>query len=137
MRKKHKGSTMEAIFVLFIIMALAIVMSAFIFILQLASKKEDVKELGRNYLLVAETYGYVPPASKTELIQKLTDLGATDIDLNGTTFTDAGYGNPVYISIQCNLHVNILDTTENDMLQFSFIDNGHPVAVHKMSTAKN
>lgn len=71
------------------------------------------------------------------LMQDLSDLQVTDIDLTGSTMTDAGYGNAVYLQITCKLPIEQLNMDGNDMLRFFFEDGTIPIRVRRMSTAKN
>lgn len=73
----------------------------------------------------------------TSLMQDLSDLQVTDIDLTGSTMTDAGYGNAVYLQITCKLPIEQLNMDGNDMLRFFFEDGTIPIRVRRMSTAKN
>lgn len=50
-------------------------------------------------MLTMETMGYLDPANQTTLVQELSDLQVTDIDLTGSTMSDAEYGNAVYLQI--------------------------------------
>lgn len=81
--------------------------------------------------------GYLDAASRTSLMQDLSDLQVTDIDLTGSTMTDAGYGNAVYLQITCKLPIEQLNMDGNDMLRFFFEDGTIPIRVRRMSTAKN
>lgn len=83
-----------------------------------------------------ETMGYLDAASRTSLMQDLSDLQVTDIDLTGSTMTDAGYGNAVYLQITCKLPIEQLNMDGNDMLRFFFEDGTIPIRVRRMSTAK-
>lgn len=69
-------------------------------------------------MLTMETMGYLDAASRTSLMQDLSDLQVTDIDLTGSTMTDAGYGNAVYLQITCKLPIEQLNMDGNDMLRF-------------------
>lgn len=91
----------------------------------------------RKYMLTMETMGYLDAASRTSLMQDLSDLQVTDIDLTGSTMTDAGYGNAVYLQITCKLPIEQLNMDGNDMLRFFFEDGTIPIRVRRMSTAKN
>lgn len=104
---------------------------------QILSLNEDVKQISRKYMLTMETMGYLDAASRTSLMQDLSDLQVTDIDLTGSTMTDAGYGNAVYLQITCKLPIEQLNMDGNDMLRFFFEDGTIPIRVRRMSTAKN
>lgn len=117
------------------ILAIAIIMMAYINIQQMISKKDDVSQLARQYILKMETVGYLRAEDKTQLIQRLTDTGMTDINLAGTTVTNVGYGNPVVLIIEGKLYMDKL--SGGDLFQMVFEKQGFPITEKRMSTAKN
>lgn len=119
------------------VVAAAIIMTSYINVLKVIAAKDDVDQLARKYILEMETLGYLSVASEVQLRQELTDLGATQIDLSGTTYTDAGYGNTVYLKIKCNLSASALNMSGGNMMRFFFEETAYPVEVQRMSTAKN
>ena len=114
-------------------MVIAAVMLIMVFfdLYQILSLNEDVKQIARKYMLTMETMGYLDPANQTTLVQELSDLQVTDIDLTGSTMSDAEYGNAVYLPMEQ------LNMDGYDMLQFVFQDKSIPIRVRRMSTAKN
>ena len=98
---------------------------------------EEVKQLSRKYMLTMETMGYLDGANRTKLEQELSALHVTDIDLNGSTLSDAGYGNTIILNISCRLPVESLNMAGSDMLAYFFEDGSIPVSSRRMSTAKN
>lgn len=136
-QKKRKGSVLDVLSVLLVIITATILMTSFLNIIHTASVKEEVKQVCRKYILEMETTGYLNSTSQTQLIQELTALGVTDIDLSGTTFVSAKYGNPIYLSVHCNILGQTLDTSQNNMLSFFFKDEIFSIHVQRMSTSKN
>ena len=134
---KRKGTLADALVPVMAILAISILLISFLYILSLVSMKEDVKEIARKYILEMETMGYLSAASDIKLRQELMSIGMTDINLDGTTYTDAGYGNEIHLYISGNLPAKVLDTAGTDLFLFVFKNEKYPISVHKMSTAKN
>lgn len=136
MMKKRKGSVVDILPSMIMVIAAVILITVFFGLYQILSLNEDVKQISRKYMLTMETMGYLDAASRTSLMQDLSDLQVTDIDLTGSTMTDAGYGNAVYLQITCKLPIEQLNMDGNDMLRFFFEDGTIPIRVRRMSTAK-
>lgn len=137
MMKKRKGSIVDILPSMIMVIAAVMLIMVFFDLYQILSLNEDVKQIARKYMLTMETMGYLDAASRTSLMQDLSDLQVTDIDLTGSTMTDAGYGNAVYLQITCKLPIEQLNMDGNDMLRFFFEDGTIPIRVRRMSTAKN
>lgn len=105
MMKKRKGSVVDILPSMIMVIAAVILITVFFGLYQILSLNEDVKQISRKYMLTMETMGYLDAASRTSLMQDLSDLQVTDIDLTGSTMTDAGYGNAVYLQITCKLPI--------------------------------
>ena len=135
MMKKRKGSVVDILPSMIMVIAAVILITVFFGLYQILSLNEDVKQISRKYMLTMETMGYLDAASRTSLMQDLSDLQVTDIDLTGSTMTDAGYGNAVYLQITCKLPIEQLNMDGNDMLRFFFEDGTIPIRVRRMSTA--
>ncbi len=134
--KKESGSIADIMSALLVVLASAIVMFSYLSIMQLASINEEVKQLSRKYILEMESKGYLEAASSAQLKQQLMDLGVKDIELTGTTFSDVGYGNPIYLTISCSIPYKELNMT-GDLLSAFFEDAEYGIIEKRMSTAKN
>lgn len=134
--KKRKGNVVDILPSIIMVLAVMILITVFFNLYQVLSLNEEVKQLSRKYMLNMETVGYLDAANRTKLIQELSDLNVIDIDLTGTTMTDAGYGNTVYLQITCRLPMEQMNMT-GGMLTIFFDDGSIPVNVRRMSTAKN
>ena len=137
MMKKRRGSIVDILPSMIMVIVAVLVIMVFFDLYQILSLNEDVKQIARKYMLTMETMGYLDPVNQTSLMQELADLQVTDIDLTGSTMTDAGYGNAIYLQIFCKLPMEQLNMDGNDMLQFMFEDRSIPISVCRMSTAKN
>lgn len=136
MMKKRKGSMVDVLPVCISILATAIVMFSYLSIIQMVEIDEQIDQLARKYILEMETVGYLQPSSVVALTAELTNAGATDIDFSGTTMSDAGYGNPIYLYISCSIPYSKLETV-GGFFDFHFEDNTFSITAKKMSTAKN
>lgn len=137
MMKKRKGSIVDILPSMIMVIAAVMLIMVFFDLYQILSLNEDVKQIARKYMLTMETMGYLDPANQTTLVQELSDLQVTDIDLTGSTMSDAEYGNAVYLQTSCKLPMEQLNMDGYDMLQFVFQDKSIPIRVRRMSTAKN
>lgn len=137
MMKKRKGNVVDILPSMLMVIAAVILITVFFDLYQVLSLNEDVKQLSRKYMLTMETVGYLDPENRTSLVQDLSDLEVTDIDLEGSSMTDVGYGNAIYLQISCNLPVEQLNMAGNDILCFIFEDGTIPINIRRMSTAKN
>lgn len=135
--KKREGNIIDILSSLFLLITSFIIVTAYLTCIQMITIKADADQIARRYILDMETTGYMSVSSRTQLLQELEEISATDIDLSGTTFANVGYGNPVYLSIKCNIQGENLNTTSGNMLSFFFEDAKIPVEIYKMSTAKN
>lgn len=135
--RKRKGSLLDFLPGLVVILAFTVVLAAFLYFLKIVNYKEDVRQIARGYLLEMETIGYLMPASRTMLLQELEDRELENIDLTGTTQTDAGYGNDIVLSVRGYLPTKALNTSSNDLFSFFFEDASMEIEVYLQSTAKN
>lgn len=134
--KKRKGSIINAISGIFVLLTVAILTLSCLYILQVASLKEDIRQIARGYVLEMETVGYLTPESRSALILELGNKKLTNIDLAGSSFSAVGYGNDIVLSIKGTLPSRVLDTSAGDMLSFLFVDDGWDISVYLQSTAK-
>ena len=81
MMKKRKGSIVDILPSMIMVIAAVMLIMVFFDLYQILSLNEDVKQIARKYMLTMETMGYLDPANQTTLVQELSDLQVTDIDL--------------------------------------------------------
>lgn len=132
---KSKGSIMDFMSPLLCFLAFTIIATAFFSIMKTVSNKDEVSQVARQYILRMETVGYLTDSDRTSMIQTLTDIGVSNIDISGTTTSDVGYGNPIILSIKGTLKMSSLNG--DDLAEFGFIENDTPIYERRMSTAKN
>lgn len=107
--QKKKGAIMENMLVALLGMVmtaafLVIIFGAFSGI----SDKWGMRQVAREYLLIMETEGYLNSSDESNLRNDLSTLGLKNIDLSGTTKTEVGYGNRIYLKIRGTYDDNVL-----------------------------
>ncbi len=101
--KKERGNVADIMTVGIFIMAMAAVMLSFMNCMALIRQKTEVSQLARKYILRMETVGGLQAGDRAALLQELQEQGITEIDLGGTTYGAAGYGEPIALEIRGKL----------------------------------
>lgn len=101
--KKERGNVADIMTVGIFIMAMAAVMLSFLNCMALIRQKTEVSQLARKYILRMETVGGLQDGDRAALLQELQEQGITEIDLGGTTYGAAGYGEPIALEIRGKL----------------------------------
>lgn len=98
--KKEEGNIGDFIAVFMVLIAMTVVMLSYMDAMGVVQDKMKVSQLARQSILEMETVGYLTHSSEKILLENLALLGVTDIDLQGTTMEQVGYGEPIAIQIQ-------------------------------------
>ena len=92
------------------------------------NKKDEIDLLARQYILRMETVGYLTPADETDLISKLEEIGLYNINLDGTTLAEVGYGEVIELHIKGDFDMdwytmdNQMNTSsERDVLKINIV----------------
>lgn len=103
--KKKEGMSdyVAAIIVIFCILAFFM---AIVYAYSGIVAENNVQRIHRKYLLSMEREGYLNDADLASLQAELAALGAVNINLNGTSRTEVGYGNTVVLRIECDIPVS-------------------------------
>lgn len=101
--RKREGNVGDLLITCFCVLAMTVVMLAYMDSVELIQKKTEVGQLARKYILRMETVGYLTAEDRTALTQALTDMGVTEIDYAGTTMGEVAYGAPIVLKIQGKL----------------------------------
>ena len=101
-----------------IVIVSCIMLTAFIYILAMMQKCEDVKQLGRKYILVMESEGSLSDVQKAALVGELKDLGIREDTIefdSATTTSKVRYGETVKLifSVKVPLISTNKDREEN------------------------
>lgn len=133
-KKKEAGSVIENMLValtgiVMITAFLVIVFGAFASI----SDKWHMNQVAREYLLIMETEGYLTDADKANMIGELEECGLYNISLSGTTMSEVGYGERIYLKISGTYDNNVLRFTGG----FSKVtESPMAITIERQSTAK-
>lgn len=134
--KRNRGTVVDVLSAGLLILAMTILMTSYLGSMQLMSRKSEIRQLARKYILRMETIGCLTENDQTSLIQELLGLGVEDADLSGTTMSEVGYGNPVILVISGSFGGQET-VTENGILDISLRRRQYEFAERLMSTAKN
>lgn len=134
--KKNRGTVVDVLSAGILILAMTILMTSYLGSMQLISRKSEVRQLARKYILRMETVGCLTDNDRTSLMQELQDLGVEDADLSGTTLSGVGYGNPVFLVIRGSFG-GVETVAENGILDTSVRMRQYVFTERLMSTAKN
>lgn len=102
--RKDKGQILNLLSVLFALVGTAILCLVLFSYMDLLERKIDINQVSRRYILRMETAGYLTAQDRTALERELSELGVSGITFDGTTLSDAGYGNPVVLAFSGELH---------------------------------
>ena len=108
-KKKEAGSIIENMLVALVGMVLTTAFLVIIFgAFASISDKWRMNQVAREYMLLMETEGYLTAEDKAELIKELEECGLYNISLSGTTVSEVGYGNRIYLKISGTYDNNVL-----------------------------
>lgn len=98
--KKSEGNIGDVLTMGLLVLSIAVVVMRFMDCMELMRIREDVSQISREYILIAETTGYISEAEKNEMLVALSKAGLSDINLEGTTFSQVGFGNLIKVQIK-------------------------------------
>lgn len=96
---RERGNVGNIMITGILILAMTVIMLAFLDDMRMIQQKAEVDQLARRYILRMETVGGLTPEDQEDLVQELTSRGVTEIDLEGTTLGAAGYGQKIVLRI--------------------------------------
>ncbi len=100
---KEKGNVGDLVTTGVCVLAMTALMLVYMDIVSLIGQKTEVSQIARKYILRMETVGMLTDEDREELCAELAGAGVTDLQLEGTTFVQAGYGEPIILLLQGNL----------------------------------
>ena len=133
--KKDKGNIMSIFPPLFAIIAVAVMLVFYIGWMGNVNKNDEVRQIGREYILAMETEGRLTSSLESSMRADLSSKGLKNIDLSGTTTSDVGYWNEIFFSIKGYLEVDSFNTT--GFLQLVRGTDTIPIEIKLASTAKH
>lgn len=102
--KKVKGNIGDIVTMGMFVIFMLTVMISFMGCADILQKKSEISQLARRYILVAETYGYIPEGDWDNLLTELESLGITDADISESTRSKAEFGHMVTVSIKGKIY---------------------------------
>lgn len=136
MRGKQEASILDFLSVCICILAMSIVLTAYLSCTDLLSRKGQVSQVARRYILKMETVGCLTEGDKNAMLAELQTIGLQGIDLTGSTTAPVEYGDAVILQIRGKLRGRIW-REDHDMFQSIFTVREIPVEERCMSTAKH
>lgn len=101
--RRQKGNVGNIMITGIFILAMAVIMLAFLDNMWLIQQKAEVDQLARRYILRMETVGGLTPEDREDLLLELSERGVTEVNLAGTTSGEAGYGAKIVLRIRGKL----------------------------------
>ena len=108
--KKDKGNIMSIFPGVFTIVAVAMMLVFYIGWMGNVAKSDEVRQVGREYILAMETEGRMSSSMESAMRSELSAKGLKNIDLSGTTTSDVGYGNEIFLNVKGDLEVDTYST---------------------------
>lgn len=134
--KKDRGNVMSIFPAVFTIIAVAVMLIFYVGWMANVTKKDEVRQIGREYMLAMETEGRLSSTMESSMRTELASKGLKNIDLSGTTRIDVGYGNEIFLCIKGDLDIDTYATSSNG---FQLLKNpgSIPISFRLESTAKH
>ncbi len=117
--KKENGNVGELMISGICLLALTVVMLAYLDSVGLIHQKTQVSQIARKYILRMETVGMLTDADRVAISSELQEVGITHLRFDGTTTSQVNYGEPIILQIQGRL------------------ENGYEFTEKRVSTAKH
>jgi len=101
--KRERGSIGDFMSAGICMLAMTLLMLAYMDNVWLIHRKSQVSQIARQYILRMETVGYLTEEDRVALNRELDEAGVTDVALNGTTMVPVTYGDIITLEIQGRL----------------------------------
>lgn len=135
LKRKDKGILDQFLPAIVVIVLLAVLWIGSMITASNIDRSNAIHQVARTYLLQMEADGYLTEEKKGLLLTDLAALDMVNIDLTGTSFTDAGYGNQIRLVIRGK--VNLKDVRFRGFSSPMMTGRQAEVAINKVSIAKN
>ena len=99
-RKCHKGSVADVMSVGICVIAMTVLMLAYMGSVRLLNSKSQIDQIARKYILRMETVGYLTGNDCLQMTQELAALGAIELDYTGSTLDQVDYGSTISLVIR-------------------------------------
>ncbi len=98
--RKEKGFAGEFPVVCLCLLAMTMLLSAYLNSAKLIRQKEAVGQIARKYILRMETVGMLTEEDRQRLLLELEGMGLAQISLDGTTMCQSFYGDEIILIIR-------------------------------------
>lgn len=136
MGRKSKGNVMDLVTIGITILAMSIVVMAYLECSGLMMKKLEISQVSRRYILKMETLGYLNEQDRQEMIAELTNLGMQGIDISGSTLQQVQYGDTIVLRIKGTIGARTIENAKG-VWDAGFVAKQFMVEEFRASTAKN
>lgn len=136
MGKKSNGNVMDMLSIGITILAMSVLVTAYLDCTDLMLKKLEISQLSRQYILKMETEGYLNEQNKQQLLLELKTLGIHNADLDGTTLQPVSYGDTIFLKIKGSINVHMTNSGE-DVWNEGVTEKNVQIKEVRQSTAKN
>lgn len=133
---RQKGQIADVMTAGICVIAMTVIMMAYIGSVQLLDRKTQIDQVARKYILRMETLGYLSENDKLQLSWELQQLGSYELVFDGTTLDRVGYGEPITLVVCGKINSSGVDMQDGlfgkvaDQIVCEFEE-------RRMSTAKN
>ena len=101
--KQEKGSIADIMSAGICMLAMTVLMLAYMDNVWLIHRKAEVSQIARQYILKMETVGYLTEEDRIMLGRELDKAGVTELELAGTTMSPVTYGDIITLEIRGKL----------------------------------
>ncbi len=101
--KREKGSIGDIFSAGICMIAMTVLMLAYMDNVWLIHQKTQVGQIARQYILKMETVGYLTDEDRIRLGRELDGVGVTQLELSGTTMAPVTYGDIITLEIRGKL----------------------------------
>ncbi len=103
MRKKEKGSIGDLMASCICMLLMSVLLLSYMDSVRLLDRKTQINQIARKYILRMETVGMLTDGDRALLLRELSEAGASEVSLEGSTGGQAGYGEEIVLCIRGKL----------------------------------
>ena len=101
--KKETGNVGDFLAAGICMLMLTVLLLAYMDSMRLIDEKTEINQIARKYILRMETVGMLTEADSIMLYRELSEAGAAEASLEGSTVERAGYGEAIVLQIRGKL----------------------------------
>lgn len=126
--KKKEGKVDKYAILVISLVSVFIIVIVSIYAFSDMDKKSKIDRVGRNYIMLMESKGYLSSTDEQEMIKDLKKIGVTNISTVGTTKAKVGYGKDIKLKVSGKVATNtfnikgIFEVDRKDSMVDVYID---------------